>query len=86
MWKIDGKIKHFVLTVLPVGLNSVSFMLGKIDRLLVNYWSKNILKVVCFLDDSLSLVKLFFEATPSSHFVQQTLQKSKFIVNVKKPI
>ena len=61
-------------------------MLGKIDQLLVNYLSKYMLKVVCFLDDSLSLVKLFFEAIPSSHFVQQTLQKSKFIVNVKKPI
>ena len=24
-WKIDGKVRHFVLTVLPFGLNSAPF-------------------------------------------------------------
>ena len=42
------------------------------------------LKVVRFLDGSLILVELFFEAIPSSYFVQQTSQKSELVVKDKK--
>ena len=37
-------------------------------------------------DEDLSLLESFFEAIPSSHFSQETAQKSNFVVNGKKPI
>ena len=39
-WKIDGKVRHFVFTVLPFGLNSVPFLFTKIFRPLVKHWRK----------------------------------------------
>ena len=38
------------------------------------------------MDDCLSLLEMLFEAIPSSHFVQETLQKSEFVVKGEKPI
>ena len=71
---------------MPVGLNSALFLSGKIINPLVNSWLKNLLKIACFLDEGLSLLVLFFGAIPSSHFVQETLQTSDFVVNGEKPI
>ena len=36
--------------------------------------------------DGTSLVKLLFEAIPSSHFIQEPLQRSHFVVNSEKTI
>ena len=38
------------------------------------------------LDECLCLLELLFEAIPSSNFVQETLQKSEFVVNGEKLI
>ena len=87
-WKI-GKGRYFVLTVdliQPVGLDSAPLLFGKIIHHLVNYRRKNLLNIACFLDEGPILLELFFQANPSSHFVQKTFQKSAFTVKVKKPI
>ena len=47
----------------------------------VNYWCKQLLKIACFLDECLRLLELLFKAIISSHLVQETLQKSEFVVN-----
>ena len=41
---------------------------------------QKLLKIVCFLNECLSLLELLFEAIPSSNFVQEALQKSEFFV------
>ena len=74
------------LQFLPVGLHSAPFLFGKIIHPLVNYWRKNLLKIACLLDEGLSLLESFFEAIPRVHFVQETLQKSDFVVQVEKPV
>ena len=61
-------------------------MFGKIGHPLVNYWCKKLLKIACLLDECLILLELLFEAISSSYFVQETLQKSKFVVNGEKLI
>ena len=43
-------------------------------------------KTACQMDESLTLLELLLEAIISSHFVQETLQKSEFVVNVEKLI
>ena len=43
--KIDGKVRHFVFTVLPSGLSSVPFLFKKIVRPLVKYWRKHLIKM-----------------------------------------
>ena len=40
--------------------------------------------IACLLDECLSLLELLSESIPSSHFVQETLQKLEFVVNVEK--
>ena len=42
--------------------------------------------IACLLDECLSLLELLSESIPSSHFVQETLQKLEFVVNVEKLI
>ena len=70
----------------PVGPDSSPFLFGMIIHLLINYWRKNLLKIACFFDEGLSLLESLFEAITSSHFVQETLQKSDVVVNGEKPI
>ena len=49
-WEIDSKVKHFIFTVLPFGLNSALFLFTKIIRPLVKYWRRHpIKKIACFL-------------------------------------
>lgn len=81
--KINGKVRHFDLTVFPIKLNPASFLFRKIVRLLVDDWNKNLLKVACFSDDDTSLIESSFEVIPSSHFVQETLQKPLLLQMVK---
>ena len=47
---------------------------------------QKLLKIVCFLNECLSLLELLFEAIPSSNFVQEALRKSEFVVKVEKLI
>ena len=80
-WKIDGKI---FFKVLPFGLNSDPFLFTKSARPLAKYWRRHLIKIACFLDDGLSVAESFSEAICNSQFVQETLQKSGFIVNCEK--
>ena len=73
------KLDILFLQFLPVGL--YLFLLGKIINPFVNYWCKQLLKIACFLDECLRLLELLFKAIISSHLVQETLQKSEFVVN-----
>ena len=84
--KIAGKVRHFVFTVLPFGLNSALFLFTKIFRSLVKYWRRHLIKIACFLDDGLSVGESFSEAICNSQFVQETLQKSGFTVNCEKSV
>ena len=85
-WIIDGKLRHFIFTVLPFGLNSAPFLFTKVVRPLVKYWRKHLVKIACFLDDGLSVADSFLEALQKSNFVKNSLEKSGFIVNNKKSI
>ena len=85
-WKIDGKVRHFVFTVLTFGLNSAPFLFTKIVRLFVKYCRKHLIKIACFLDDGLSVAESFSEAICNSQFVQETWQRSGFIVNYEKSV
>ena len=85
-WKIDGKVRYFVFTVLPFGLNSAPFLFTKIVRPLVKYWRKYLVKIPCFLDDGPSLAESFSEAICNSQFVQESFQKSGVIVNCEKSV
>ena len=42
--------------------------------------------IACLLDECLSLFELLSESIPSSYFVEETLQKLEFVVNVEKLI
>ena len=85
-WKIDGKVRHFVFTVLPFGLKSAPFLFTKIVRPLLKYWRSHPIKIACFLDDGLSVAEPFSEAICNSQFVQETLQKFGFIENCEKSV
>ena len=39
-WKIDGKVSHFVFTVLSFGLNSAPLLFTQIVLPLEKYWGK----------------------------------------------
>ena len=80
------KLNILFLQIWPVRLESVPFLFGKIIHPLVKYWHKKLLKITCFFDKGLSLLESLFEVIPSLHFVQETLQKSAFVVNGEKPI
>ena len=68
------------------GLNSAPFLFTKIIRPLVKYWCKHLIKIACFLSDSLSVAEFFSEAICSSQFVRKTLQKSGFIEKSEKSV
>ena len=71
---------------MPFGLNSVPFLFTKIFHLSVKYWRKHLIKIAFFLDDGLSVAKSFSKAICNSQFVQETLQRSGFIVNCEKSV
>lgn len=83
-WLVDGKIKHFVFTVLPFGLSSAPFIFTKLVRPLVKYWRKNLIRIACFLDDGISVAESLIEGIQNSNFVRETLQKAGFVVNIEK--
>ena len=80
------KLNILFLQFWPVRLDLATFLFGTIIHPLVNCWRKNLLEIACFFDEGLSLLESLFDAIPSSHFVQETLQKLDFVVNGEKPI
>jgi len=55
-------------------------------RVLVKCWRYNSIQIACFMDDGLGLCKNFSIGQSASHFVEDSLRKSGFIVNKEKSI
>lgn len=85
-WLVNGKVVYYVFSVLPFGLSSAPKLFTKCCRCLVKYWRANGLRMVIFLDDGWGINSTFDLTEQDSRFVQETLFKSGFVVNVEKSV
>ena len=55
----DGVTKYFQFTVLPFGLSVGPYIFSNVMRPLVKYWRSNAIRIVVYLDDSISAATNF---------------------------
>ena len=84
-WKIDGKLRFFVFTVLVFGLITAPFLFTKVIRVLIKHWrSLAISRIFAFIDDILEGGRSFNDALAISNFIKSQLEESGFVINIKK--
>lgn len=84
-WKIDGKIRYFVFTVLPFGLSSAGYIFTKTLRPLVTHWRTNSFPVIMYLDDGW-VCDTKENCERISSIIQTDLARAGFLVNQEKSI
>lgn len=84
-WKIDGKIRYFVFTVLPFGLTSAGYIFTKTLRPLVTHWRTNSFPVIMYLDDGW-VCDTKENCERISSIIQTDLARAGFLVNQEKSI
>ena len=72
-WKIDGKIRYFMFTVLPFGLCSAPFIFTKVMRSLVKFWRREEIKICVYIDDGLGASPSLDLALDETEFVKDSL-------------
>ena len=85
-WKIDGKIRYFMFTVLPFVLCSAPFILTKVMRSLVKFWRREGIKICVYIDDGLGASPSLDLAVEEAEFVRNSLNQCGFIINSKKSV
>lgn len=82
---MEGRIKYFVFSVVPVGLSSPLRQFSKCLRTYVKYWRSSGIGIVVFLDGW--GINTTFDLTKSdADYVLNTLQSAVFIVYLDKSI
>ena len=85
-WKIDGKIRYFMFTVLPFALCSAPFILTKVMRSLVKFWRREGIKMCVYIDDGLGASPSLDLAVEEAEFLRNSLNQCGFIINSKKSV
>ena len=70
-WKIDGKIRYVMFTVLPFGLCSAPFIFTKVMRSLTKFWRREVIKNCVYIDDGLG-------ASPSLD-LEEAVEEAEFV-------
>lgn len=84
-WKINGKIRYFVFTVLPFGLSSAGYIFTKTLRPLVTHWRANSFPIIMYLDDGW-VCDTKDNCERISSIIQTDLARAGFLVNQEKGI
>ena len=85
-WKIDGKIRYFMFTVLLLRLCSAPFIFTKVMRSLVKYWKREGIKICVDIEESLGVSPLLELALEKAEFVRNSLTQCGFIINSEKSV
>ena len=85
-WKIDGKIRYFMFTVLPFGLCSAPFIFTKVVRSLVKFWRREERKICLYIDDGLGASPSLDLALDEIEFVKNSLTRCDFVINSEKSV
>ena len=85
-WKIDGKIRYFMFTVLPLGLCSAPFIFTKVMHSLVKFWKREGIKICVYLYDGLGASPSLDLAVEEAEFVRNSLSQCDFIINSEKSV
>ena len=83
-WKIDGKIRYLMLTILPFGLCSAPFIFTEVMHSLVKFWRREGIKIWLYIDDGLGVSPSLDLALEEAELVRNSLTQCGFIVNSKK--
>ena len=79
-WKIDGKIRYVIFTVLPFGLCSAPFFFTKLMRSLVKFWRREGIKICVCIDDGLGASPSLDLAVEDAEFIRNSLTQRGFII------
>ena len=85
-WKIDGKIRYFMLSVLSFSLCSAPFIFTNVMRSLVKFWRREGIKICVFTDDDLGASPSLDLALEETEFIKNNLTKYGFVINFKKSV
>ena len=85
-WKIDGKIRYFMFTVLLLRLCSAPFIFTKVMRSLVKYWKREGIKICVDIEESLGVSPLLELALEKAEFVRNSFTQCGFIINSEKSV
>ena len=83
-WKIEGKKKYFVFTVLPFGLSTAPMVFTKLLRPLVSVWHKQGVKIAVYLDDGAGIDFTEDSTKQASQMTRTLLSDTGFVVNEEK--
>lgn len=83
--EINGKIRYFVLTVLPFGLSSAGYIFTKTLRPLVTHWRANSFPIIMYLDDGW-VCDTKENCERISSIIQMDLVRAGFLVNQEKSV
>ena len=72
-WKIDGKIRYFMFSILPFGLCAALFIFTKVMRSLVKFWRREGIKICVYIDDGLGASPSLDLALEQVEFVRNSL-------------
>ena len=85
-WKIDGKIRYFMFSILPFGLCAALFIFTKVMRSLVKFWRREGIKICVYIDDGLGASPSLDLALEEAEFVRNSLTQCGFIINSEKSV
>ena len=85
-WKIDGKIRYFMFTVLVFGLCSALFISIKVMCSFVKFWRREGIKICVYIDDVLRTAPSLDLALEEAEFVRNSLTRCGFIINSEKSV
>ena len=75
-----------VLLVLPFGLSSAPFIFTKTVQCILKYLRSLGVRTACFIDDGMISSNDYDIALQQSNFVQETLNKTGFVINNEKSV
>lgn len=82
----DGTVRFFKFRVLVFGLSSAPYVFTKVTRQLVEYWRKNAIRIVLYLDDGIGGSKDKSLSLDQSALIFRTLCLAGFTPNMDKSI
>ena len=83
-WVYQGKLRHFVFTVLPFGLSSAPYIFTKLLRPLVGHWRGKGIPILVYLDDGLGSNSELSDCSNQALTVKQDLKCSGLVINLTK--
>ena len=83
-WKINGRKKYFVFTVLPFGLSTAPMLFTKNLRPLVSTWHKQGIKIAVYIDDGAGIDFDENSAKQAALMTRSLLLDTGWVVNEEK--